>query len=79
MFAGFNIVCEAANVNVNEEEVTKVASPFPLCSQHYYMTYNYCHSEPECVLCGSKSKHLAGVDKTSVSQPDHYHNLRVSH
>ena len=69
VFASFDIICEAANVNVNEAQVTKVASPFPLCSQHYYVTYNYCRSEPECVLCGSKSKHCAGVDRCQSARP----------
>ena len=59
----FDMICEAANVSVSEDEAANASGPFHLCSQHYYATYSHCRSVSECALCGSKSQHRAGSDK----------------
>ena len=56
----FEIICEAANVNVSEEEVTNDSGPFNLCSQHYYAASSQSRSVSECTLCSGKNRHRAG-------------------
>ena len=51
----FDMICEAANVSVSEEQAANASGPFHLCSQHYSATYSHCRSVSECALCGSKS------------------------
>ena len=59
----FDMICEAANVSVSEEEAANASGPFYLCSHHYYDTYSHCRSVSECALCGSTSRHRAGDEK----------------
>ena len=59
----FDMICEAANVSVSEEEAANASGPFYLCSHHYYATYSHCRSVSECALCGSKSRHCAGDEE----------------
>ena len=70
----FDMICEAANVSVSEEQAANASGPFQLCSQHYYATYSHCRSVSECALCGSKSRHRAGEGKRlplrHLPQPD---------
>ena len=55
-------------MNVSEDEIANSSfSQFQLCSQCYYATYSYCQNVCECALCGKKSKHCAGVDKSCLN------------
>ena len=53
------------------EEVDTGCGQHHLCSQHYYATNSHCQSVSECALCGSKSHHRAGSDRSRpLPQPE---------